>query len=203
MSYEYQHVITLPPPSTRGRVSVEEALATRRSLRAFVSQPLSEVQLSQLLWSLQGITGAEGYRTTPSAGALYPLEIFVVLADGFHRYEPRGHRLGQIGSRDLRDALAEAALGQEELAQAPATFVIAAVYERSERKYGHARGERYTILEAGHAAQNLLLMATALGLASVPVAAFEDGLVHDALHLDPEHEPVYLVPVGLPAPERG
>jgi SagB-type dehydrogenase family enzyme len=193
---EYLEIVTLPPPSTRGRTSLEEAIATRRSVREYKRQGLEEQQLSQLLWALQGITDDDGLRAAPSAGALYPLELYVVTADGLFRYEPRGHRLGKLLERDARRDLATAALGQDEIEDAPATFVLTAVYERIERKYGHARGERYTVLEAGHAAQNLLLQATVLGLASVPMAAFEDERVRAALELPPDHEPLYLIPVG-------
>jgi len=193
---EYLDVIVLPPPSTRGRVSLEEAIATRRSVRRYKRRGLEDEQLSQLLWALQGITDDDGLRAAPSAGALYPLELYLVTGDGLFRYEPRGHRLGKLADRDPRRDLAAAALGQEEVQDAPATFVLTAVYERIERKYGHARGERYTMMEVGHAAQNLLLQATALGLASVPIAAFEDERVRAALELPPDHDPLYLIPVG-------
>jgi len=196
MQPENEKVIVLPPPFTRGRVSLEEALAVRRSGRRFARRQLDEQAISQLAWAGQGITDPEGLRTAPSAGALYPLELYVATGEGVFRYEPRGHRLVQVTGDDPRRDLAAAALGQEEPAEAPATFAVAAVYERLERRYGHARGERYTLLEAGHVAQNLLLQAAALQLAAVPLAAFDDGAVRQALELPPEHEPLYLIPVG-------
>ena len=194
--------VQLPAPATRGRISVEEALAARRSVREFEPEPLDLRQLSQLLWSMQGITHPGGLRTAPSAGALYPLEVYVVTATGLHHYEPRGHRLSVRSDRDLRRALARAALGQECVARAPAVFVIAAVRARTEAKYGPARSPRYVDMEAGHSAQNLLLQATALGLGGVPVGAFEDDGVQAALGLPRDHRPLYLVPVGKPRPSR-
>jgi SagB-type dehydrogenase family enzyme len=187
--------VALPAPSTHGRVSLEEALASRRSIREVDPRPLNSAQLSQLLWATQGITDAAGLRAAPSAGALYPLEVYVAAADGLLRYEPRGHRLLRVDARDLRGALARAALGQECVARAPAVFVIAAVTARTERKYG-TRAGRYVDMEAGHAAQNLLLQATALGLGGVPVGAFDDEGVRSALGLPREQRPLYLVPVG-------
>jgi SagB-type dehydrogenase family enzyme len=192
----------LPAPATRGSVSVEEALAARRSVREFAADPLTAAQLSQLLWSAQGVTGRQGLRAAPSAGALYPLEVYVATAGGVHHYEPRAHRLVARTDRDLRSALARAALGQACVAEAPAVFVIAAVQARVEVKYGRARSPRYVHLEAGHAAQNLLLQATALGLGGVPVGAFEDDEVQAVLGLPRDHRPVYLVPVGKPRASR-
>lgn len=190
--------VRLPAPAQKGRLSFEEALARRRSVREFVPQPLTDQELSQLLWAAQGITDAAGHRTAPSAGALYPLELYVATASGFYQYEPRGHQLHRRSERDLRPTIFRAALEQESIMQAPAVFVIAAVYERTMRKYGEARSPRYVHLEAGHAAQNLLLEAVALGLGTVPLGAFYDARVQKALALPGDHEPLYLIPVGHP-----
>lgn len=188
--------IALPPPATRSATSLEEALAARRSVREFAPVPLTRSQLSQLLWAAQGITGPGGQRTAPSAGALYPLELYVATADGLHQYVPDGHRLIRRISHDVRSALRRAALDQEAVGTAPAVFVIAAVQARTEVKYGSARSPRYLCMEAGHAAQNLLLEAAALGLGGVPVGAFDDERVWNALGLPADQRPLYLIPVG-------
>ncbi|MFH1911701.1 MAG: SagB/ThcOx family dehydrogenase [Pseudomonadota bacterium] len=188
-------VINLPSPAQKGKMSLEEALKKRESVRSFSSDPLTKEDLSQLLWAVQGITRNWGARTAPSAGALFPLEIYVVLKEGFFRYSPQGHNLARIIQQDLRNTLSKAALGQNCIGEAPAVFVIAAVYERTSRKYGN-RAERYVKMEAGHAGQNLLLQAVSLGLGAVPVGAFQDEQVQQALHLPVNHEPLYLIPVG-------
>jgi SagB-type dehydrogenase family enzyme len=190
--------IQLPRPARSGVVSLEEALSQRRSTREFAPGPLSERQLSQLLWAAQGITGSEGYRTAPSAGALYPLEIYVVLPAGFYHYGPARHRLDRISADDLRLVLYHAALEQDAIREAEAVFVMTAVYERTAQKYGTARGPRYVHLEAGHAAQNLILEAIALGLGAVTMGAFHDAEVQKALALPRNHEPLYLIPAGKP-----
>jgi len=191
-------IVRLPPPEEKGSMSLEEALARRRSVREFTSEVPTERELSQLLWAAQGITHAEGLRTAPSAGALYPLELYVATAGGFYRYEPRPHQLIRLSEHDLRAAMRRTALGQEAITQAPAVFVIAAVYERMSRKYGAARTPRYVHMEVGHAAQNLLLEAVALGLGGVLVGAFEDDALRKALELPANHPPLYLIPVGHP-----
>ncbi len=192
------NIMQLPAPEQKGKMSLEEALARRRSVREFTTKALTERELSQLLWAAQGITHPEGLRTAPSAGALYPLEIYVATASGFYHYEPRPHRLIQLSERDLRAAVRRAALDQEAITQAPAVFVIAAVYERTSRKYGAARTSRYVHMEAGHAAQNLLLETVALGLGGVTIGAFKDDVVQNALALPADHRPLYLIPVGHP-----
>jgi SagB-type dehydrogenase family enzyme len=179
-------------------MSLEEALARRRSVREFTREALTERELSQLLWAAQGITHAEGLRTAPSAGALYPLELYVTSAGGFYWYEPRPHQLIRLSDRDLRAAVRRTALGQEAITQAPAVFVIAAVYERTSRKYGAARTPRYVHMEVGHAAQNLLLEAVALGLGGVLIGAFEDDALQKVLELPMDQCPLYLIPVGHP-----
>lgn len=190
--------IALPAPVRTGRISLEETLARRRSVREFSAAPLTEQELSQLLWAAQGITHPEGLRTAPSAGALYPLELYVATASGFYHYEPRGHRLQKHVQGDLRPALYRAAFEQPPVLQAPAVFLIAAVYERTARKYGPDRAPRYVHIEAGHAAQNLLLQAVTLNLGAVPVGAFDDALLQKAAALPAAHRPLYLIPAGHP-----
>ena len=188
----------LPDPMPTEPGSLEEAIAARRSVRDLVDRPLNESHIGQLLWSAQGITGSQGRRAAPSAGATYPLELYVATADGVARYEVDAHALSDHLTDDRRSALASAALDQAWLAEAGAVIVLTGVVERTADRYGD-RAERFVLLEAGHAAQNVLLQATALGLVGVPVGAFDDAEVSRVLALPADHEPLYLLPVGFPA----
>lgn len=190
--------IVLPPPRLAGNLSLEEVLARRRSVREFTTQELTMEELGQLLWAAQGITDPAGLRTAPSAGALYPLETYAVTPEGVYGYRPQAHRLVMQLSGDLRDELATAALNQPVVGDAPVVIVIAAVYQRTAQKYGQERGTRYVHLEAGHAAQNILLQAVALDLGGVPIGAFFDGDVQEVLALPSDQMPLYLIPVGHP-----
>ncbi len=190
--------LDLPSPRATGDVSLEETLARRRSVRQYTNEQLTPEDISQLLWAAQGITCDWGGRTAPSAGALYPLEVYVATPEGLCHYLPDGHRVEALAGEDLRPALARAGLDQDAIQDAPAVFVIAAVYARTAGKYGD-RAERYVKLEAGHVGQNLLLQAVALGLGGVPIGAFHDDQVQRALDLPADHEPLYLIPVGHPA----
>lgn len=189
--------IALPACRLEGEMSLEEAIADRRSAREFTEEPLSLEEISQLLWAAQGITDPHGLRAAPSAGALYPLELYVAVAQGVYHYLPKGHALQVLSEEDLRHDLWEAGLRQAALQEAPAIFVVTACYERTEAKYGE-RAERYVKLEAGHAAQNLLLQAVALELGAVPIGAFYDDQVQAGLTLPLDHQPLYLIPVGHP-----
>lgn len=189
--------IPLPTPGQRGEVSLEGALTRRRSIREFTEEGLTSAEISGLFWAGQGITDPRGFRTAPSAGALYPLELYVATGEGVYHYLPQSHRLAMLSPGDMRLGLWEAGLEQDALRKAPAIIVIAAVYARTEGKYG-PRAERYVRLEAGHAAQNILLQATALDLGAVPIGAFYDQKVQEVLALPLDHEPLYLIPVGHP-----
>lgn len=192
-------VLALPPPATTGTVSLEEALAGRRSRREFAPEPLSTAEVGQLLWAAQGVTETGGAgRTAPSAGGTYPLEVFALTEGGLFHYAAGEHALETLGPEDLRAALAEAALGQEWVRNGPLVLVIVGVTGRTAERYGE-RAERYVALEAGHAAQNVLLQAAALGLAGVPVGAFRDEEVQALLGLPEGWAPLYLIPVGRPA----
>ncbi|MFL7810001.1 MAG: SagB/ThcOx family dehydrogenase [Anaerolineae bacterium] len=188
----------LPPPRTTGEVSLEETLARRRSVRSYTNQALTWEEIGQLLWAAQGVTRDWGARTAPSAGALYPLETYVVTRDGLYHYLPDGHQVVHSPALGLHQALWEAGLQQDCIREAPAVFLITAVYARTAAKYG-ARAERYVHMEAGHAAENLLLQAVALDLGGVVVGAFDDDRVQGALGLPKDHAPLYLIPVGHPA----
>lgn len=193
--------LPLPAPATTGTVSVEEALFGRRSARDYSAEPPDLSEISRLVWAAQGVTGTLGFRTAPSAGALYPLEVYVAagnitgLPAGIYHYLPDTHALEKTGDRDVREELCRNALDQEPVRNAPAVIIIAADYNRTTVKYG-TRGIRYVHMEAGHAAQNICLQAYALGIGTVPVGAFDDGGVRSVLGLPPEQVPLYLMPVG-------
>jgi len=188
--------IRLPEPKVKGNVSVEEAIEMRRSVRGYSSREIPLEDISQLLWACQGITDkARGLRASPSAGALYPLEIYLVKKDGIFHYIPDGHLLEKVADKDVRGELAQAAYSQGYVAEAPIGIVIAAIYERVMSKYGE-RGIRYTDMEAGHAAENVFLQAKALGLDSLPVGAFGDAAVARILGLPKDTKPLYILPVG-------
>lgn len=189
-------VITLTAPDREGGMSLAAALARRRSVRSFGARALHPAELSQMLWAAQGETDPhEGLRTSPSAGALYPLVTYAATAQGLFRYLVQAHGLQAVLTRDLRADLAAAARGQEEIGHAPCVFVFAAVQTRTTSKYGE-RGIRYVHMEAGHAVQNVLLTAAALGLAAYPAGAFDDARIAKLLQLDPKEVPLYLVAVG-------
>ena len=193
--------IKLPEPAKDGTYSLEKSLALRRSKRKFSSHPLTISNLSQLLWAAQGITSSSGFRTAPSAGALYPLEVYMVvgmvdkLYPAIYHYKPDDHALFLVKEGDFRAKLTRAALGQRAIQNAPAAIVIAAVYERTTGKY-RQRGIQYVHMDAGHAAQNICLQATALGLGSVPIGAFQDGKVTEVMGLKKDQVPLYILPVG-------
>jgi SagB-type dehydrogenase family enzyme len=191
-------VIALPSPRNSSDMSLEEAIARRRSARDFRADVPSLSVIGQLLWSAQGVTGAGGKRAAPSAGALYPLEIYVIEPASVLHYLPDGHRVERRSDVDRRPMLQEAAFGQDSVGSAPAILVIAAVFERTERKYG-AVARDLVNREAGHAAENILLQAVALGLVAVPVGGLDPRAAERALTLPPGQEVLYLIPVGYPS----
>lgn len=196
----------LPQPDTNGPMSLEEAIRERRSVRDYSDSPLSLEEVGQLLWATQGITSETGARAAPSAGGTFPLELYVAvgrvngLETGIYHYLPHGHELTLVAQGDLRAALADACLDQQWVGEGAIDIIVAADFSRTTGRYGD-RGIRYVHLEAGHAAQNLCLQATALGLGAVTVGAFSDQEVAAALHLPSQHEPLYVMPVGRPASE--
>ncbi len=197
--------IKLPSPVTHGKLSLEQAIAKRRSVRKFKAEPLTLEQLSQLLWSAQGITGTGGGRAVPSAGATYPLEVFVVIGEqgtqgldaGVYHYDAGNHSISLQQTGDLRQKLADTALGQSSIARCPVAMIICAIHPRTAYRYGR-RGERYVHMEVGHVGQNVSLQAVALGLGTVMVGAFEDEEVQKALKLEEQFKPLYIIPIGLP-----
>ena len=188
----------LPPPDTGGGMPLNEALKRRRSQRVFEDKDLELKTVSQLLWAAQGVTEpSSGFRTAPSAGALYPLETFMLEKENLYRYLPASNSIETVSRGVDTVRLADAAAGQAFVADAPVVIVIGAVFERTRAKYGE-RADRYVHMEAGHAAQNLLLEAVSLDLGAIPVGAFDDKQVREILGLPADVSPLYLIPVGYP-----
>jgi SagB-type dehydrogenase family enzyme len=196
-------MIKLPKPEHDGSVAVETALRYRRSGRDYSKRPLALSALAQLLWAAQGITKRSGERTAPSAGALFPLELYVAagevedLPTGVYKYRPRGHQLAEHASGDVRSQLATHAWRQSWVKAAPAIVVFTTVPERVTDEYGKS-AVRYVFMEVGHAAQNMHLQAVALNLATVVVGALDEPRVRKTLALEPIEIPQVLMPVGHP-----
>lgn len=193
---QYAEPTALPAPTTDGPVSLERAIRLRRSVREYRPDPLPLATIGQLLWAGQGITSFDGKRAAPSAGARYPLELYVVSRSQVIHYLPEGHRIETRAAADLRAELRAAAYGQEHVAAAPVVIVVAAQADRTRRKYG-PRASAFVEREAGHAAQNILLMGAALGLGAVPVGSVDPRLCAVALELPADQQVHYLIPVGL------
>jgi SagB-type dehydrogenase family enzyme len=200
--------VALPAPSLDGDVSVERSIANRRSRREYGTDPLSRRDLGQLLWAAQGVTRrVSGYRVAPSAGALYPLEVYVVvgtpgvegLEPGVYRYRPRRHELAMGEAGDVQQELRRASVDQEFVATAAVDLVVCAVDARTTAKYGQRGRRRYVPMEAGHVGQNVYLQAESLGLATVTVGAFDDDRVREAVGAPADQRPLYVVPVGTRA----
>ncbi len=189
--------IKLPEP-LKTNEKIEVCIEKRRSIRRFKKDTLSMQEISTLLWATQGITEKKReFRTAPSAGATYPLEVYLLKHDGFFRYIPSRHSLVKISDKDMRKELCKACLGQSYVEEAPIDIVITAIPERTTRYYGE-RGIRYVWIEVGHAAQNLHLEAVALGLGSVPIGAFHDEEIKNLMKLKENEIPCYVIPVGHP-----
>jgi len=196
--------ISLPKPSSDGKVSVEKAMKERRTIRNFKDRILSLAQLSQLLWAAQGVTDPkEGKRAAPSGGALYPLDIYLIVGEngvegieaGIYHYLPEGHSISLVSKGDRRKEIASASLGQMWMAKAPVMLIITAEYRRITGKYGE-RGIRYALIEVGHAGQNIFLQAEALGLGAGIVGAFHDVDISKVTGTPTKHEPLLIMPVG-------
>jgi SagB-type dehydrogenase family enzyme len=186
--------IKLPPPKLKGGKSVEECIFARESIRSYENTIIEDEKISQILWSAQGKKGYK--RTVPSAGATYPLEIYLTLKEkGFYHYEYNYHMLELIINEDLSTRLAQACWDQDFITEAYLNIIICAVFSSTTQIYGQ-RGIRYVFIEVGHCAQNIHLEAISLGLDSVPIGAFEDKMVKKALNLPKDVEPLYIIPVG-------
>lgn len=208
-------IIKLPEPKLKSSVSVEETMLNRRSVRDFKSDELSIEQISQILWAAYGITKEMtspskvrgGLKTAPSAGALYPLEIYVVvgkvngLEKGIYKFLPEGHSIMKMYDQDVRKELAEAALNQEFIKQAPISLFYSAVYSRTTSKYRQRGRDRYVCMDLGHSAENVCLQVVAMGLGTCAIGAFEDRMVRNVIMIPDEEEPLYIMPIGYPEGE--
>jgi SagB-type dehydrogenase family enzyme len=207
-----ESVIELPYPRVLSNITVEEAILKRRSIRDYADQPILIEHLSLILWSAQGITDPRlKFRAAPSAGATYPLEVYVVIGErgvlirdgyylkpGIYRYDPLKHVLVLVREGEFRDQLASAALDQKWVREAPISIVITAVFERTTRIYGERGASRYVPMEVGHVSENIYLVATALGYGTVAVGAFNDNEVASIIGLEAKETPMYIMPIGVP-----
>ena len=191
--------IKLPPVLKKGKVSLEETLTARRSVRNYKNEPLTLQEVSQLLWACDGKTAEWGGRTSPSAGATYPLEIYVVVGNvegiepGLYHYIVENHSLVEVKKGDLRRKLSSVCLNQTMVVEAPVSIVISGIFERTTGRYGE-RGKRYVFMEVGHCGQNIHLQSEALGLGTVMIGAFDDEGVREVLGI--EEDVFYICPVG-------
>lgn len=202
--------VTLPAPDTVGRMTVEEALQRRRSVRQYAAEPLMLAEIAQLCWAAYGVTRPipnaprlrGGLKTAPSAGGRYPLEVYVVagnvtgLEPGVYNYRPETHELWLVVAGDRREKVDN---GQGMVVAAPATIVYSAVFERNTSRYGTRGRERYVCMDLGHSAENVCLQAVALGLGTCPIGAFVDTELKAACGMTKSEEPLYILPVGRPA----
>ena len=202
--------ILLPLPRKMTNMSVEEAILLRRSIRDYTNEPLTINELSMILWAAQGITNTQyKFRAAPSAGATYPLELYVVIGNnsvvidnghlpaGVYKYNPYQHSLVLKRSGDYRKALYKVGLEQRWILEAPVNIVICAIYERTTKIYGE-RGIRYVHMEVGHVGQSIYLMTTALRLGTVVIGAFHDREVALVINAEENEQPLYIMPIGKP-----
>jgi SagB-type dehydrogenase family enzyme len=196
-------IVHLPQPRLNSDISVERTLLSRRSVREYRDESLTLAEIGQLLWAAQGVTNPEGFRTAPSAGALYPLELYLVagkvrdLPPGTYHYRPPTHTLALVLAGDIRGKLSVSALYESAIKRAPASLVFSAVAARTTGKYGK-RGVRYVYMDHGHAAQNVHLQAVAMGLGTYVIGGFNDDALRQIMSLTPEEEPLSIIPVGRP-----
>jgi SagB-type dehydrogenase family enzyme len=208
-----QKMLKLSQPKLRSSTSVEEALTLRRTVRDFSAKEIGLSVISQLLWALQGNTRVESISRTekvfhkgaPSAGKSYPLRVYLAFSKGVARYEPRDHALHVLGEKDVRARLSDAAnapANREAIKTAPVTIVLAADNERALKTTPIMESAvRFVHLEAGHAAQNLMLQAVSLGIGVCSVTSFDIAKIYKVLKLPLKHRPIYLLPLGFPREE--
>ncbi|MEN6384576.1 MAG: nitroreductase family protein [Phycisphaerales bacterium] len=191
-------IIKLPQPKINGVVSLEQALENRRSIRQFTDEALTIDQIGQICWAAQGVTEPNReFRTAPSPGAIYPIQLYVFLPDGLYLYAPARHELSLVIDKDLRLSIFNSSFNQRVVQKAPCTFMLAGDVKKVEAKY-RSRGERFTYIEAGHIAQNIQLQATALALGSVPIGVIDTKTIAQICKLPIGQEVIYLIPVGNP-----
>ncbi len=214
-------IIQLPDPRYESETSVEKAIRMRRSVRSYVQEPLAISDISQILWAAQGITRKKeepparwntkyewqgGLRSAASAGALYPMELYLVagnvqgLSKGVYKYIPKSHSLKKVVEGDKKTEIYDAALRQGSIKQGAALIVMAGIYERTSFKYGE-RAERYVHMEVGFIGGNIYLQGISLGIGTVMIGAFEDEELKKALDLPEDEHPLAIMPLGKIAKE--
>ena len=200
----------LPSPNIDGMMSVEKALSSRRSHRNFIDRAITAEQLSQILWAAYGVTEPRtdypflrgGLRTAPSAGALYPFDLYVAVGAvkdieaGVYKYISQEYKIIRTIDTDVREALCDAALSQSMVKEAPVTVIYSAIFSRMTGKYGNRGRERYVCMDLGHSAQNIYLQVEALRLGTCAIGAFNDGKISEVLKLADEEEPLCIMPLG-------
>jgi SagB-type dehydrogenase family enzyme len=209
--HTFMKTVELPEPSLKGKVSVEETLASRRSRRSYQNEPISLQEVSQILWAAYGISEPipggpaflrGGLRTAPSAGALYPLDIYLVagnvtgLPAGVYYYDSENHALKLITDTDKRKELCAAANSLMMVENAPADLVWSCIPERTTKKYGERGKERYIYMDLGHSAENVYLQCEALGIGTCAIGAFSDAMVKSVVRMTKSEEPLYIMPIG-------
>ncbi|TYB31682.1 MAG: SagB/ThcOx family dehydrogenase [Candidatus Mcinerneyibacterium aminivorans] len=193
--------IKLPEPIKKSNVSIEKALENRRSIRSYSSMPVNLEELSQLLWAAQGVTNRKGFRTAPSAGALYPLKLYVVvenvknLEKGIYMYKPEGHKLIKIKSNTNIEKIYKGALNQQSIKDASVNIIFGADFSVTDKKY-RKRGKQYVYQETGHAAQNIYLQSESLNIGTVVVGAFYEEQIKKAAGMGDNETPICIMPAG-------
>lgn len=204
-------LIELPEPKFDSNFSIERTLKERRSTRSYLDAPLTLAELSQILWAAYGVTYfvedmpeflRGGLKTAPSAGALYPLDIYVVVSNvselekGVYKYKPEGHKLILIGTEDVKQKLLECAYGQTMVEEASASLVYSAIFSRTTEKYGDRGRERYVCMDLGHSAENVYLQAVSLNIGTCAIGAFDDLKLRMLINMTQQEEPLYIMPLG-------
>jgi SagB-type dehydrogenase family enzyme len=180
-------------------MSFEEALARRRSVRQFSTQDLKRTQIGQLAWAGQGVTDEQrGFRTVPSAQALYPMELYIATNDGLFTYQPTEHSLAELSDQDIRSQLARATMTPEPVATAPCSIIIAGSSREIAARVGSNKARTFVAMEAGHIAQNIHLQAVCMGLGSVAIGGLDSAAVRRVCNMSRGLEPLYVIPVGYP-----
>ncbi|MHC4166061.1 MAG: DJ-1/PfpI family protein [Planctomycetota bacterium] len=196
-----EKIIQLTDPNLTGKLSFEQALVRRRSVREFSTEPLTRSEIGQLAWAGQGVTDAQrGLRTAPSAESLYPMELFIATSEGLFNYRPTEHSLQQTMEQDIRGELARATLTPDPVAGAACSIIIAGSSRRITNRVG-SKSRIFVAMEAGHIAQNIQLQAVCMGLGSVPIGGLDPTAVRKICRISRELEPLYVICVGHPAGE--
>jgi SagB-type dehydrogenase family enzyme len=196
-----QEVIQLTDPNLTGTLTFEEVLAKRRTVHQFSTEALKRSQIGQLAWAGQGVTDPQrGLRTAPSAGAMYPIELFFATAEGVYSYRPADHSLVQTSQQDIRSNLARATTTPEPIVAAGCSIIVTGSTRKLTSRFGK-NSRTFVALEAGHVAQNIQLQAVCLGLGSVAIGGLDTTAVRKVCRMSRDTEPLYVICVGYPVGE--